>query len=73
MLGAYLRSQVLWSIRIVEPKMFEDDSHLLEIALAAYCLRQGWVWLNIHSSDRGRQLISYSQDALEQALVDLTA
>jgi len=71
MLGAYPRSRVLWSIRVMKPALKADDDRaaLDEIALAAYCLRPGWVWLNIASPAGQTRLISYPQADLEKLSV----
>lgn len=67
MLGAYPRAKVLWAIRVTEPAISADDQPLLEdIALAAYCLRSGWVWLNIRPPSQKRILISYTLSDLEE-------
>lgn len=65
MLGAYPRSDVLWSLRILEPSIMTDEIVLEQIALAAFCLRQGWVWLSIGTRSGERELLSYSQETLE--------
>ena len=66
MLGAYPRSRVLWSIQVADPALTpEDESRLADIALGAYCLRTGWVWLSLTTPTGQTRLISYAQADLE--------
>ena len=67
MLGAYPRAQVLWSIRISQPPLTTADTNIMDdITLAAYCLRSGWVWLNITDPSGDTTMVSYAQADLEE-------
>ena len=61
MLGAYPRSDVLWSIRIKEAE-FPPET----IALNAYCIRKGWVW--IITGGVPSKITSFSQEQLAEML-----
>ena len=63
MLGAYPRSDVLWSVHIEEPEFSAET-----IALNAYCIRQGWVWITTVRPDAPPTITSFSQDQLAAML-----
>jgi hypothetical protein len=68
MLGAYPRPQALWTIRLTEPALAEDDPRLADIARAAYCLRPGGVWLTITTLAGQTRLMSYPPAGLKMLL-----
>jgi hypothetical protein len=67
MLGAYPGARAFWSIRVGAPALaVEDTARLDDLALAAYCLRPGWVWLKITLPSGETTLVSYAQADLEE-------
>ena len=67
MLGAYPGERALWSIQVSAPALaVEDTARLNNLALAAYCLRPGWVWLKITLPSGETTMVSYAQADLEE-------
>jgi hypothetical protein len=69
MCGAYPRPRVIWSVRITGPPLAADDPRLGDIALAAYCLRPGWVRFRVSGgTDGGTTMVMYTMPEIEELL-----
>jgi hypothetical protein len=66
MCGAYPRPLVVWSIRVTEPALTVADAQLDDIALAACCLRPGWVRLRVTEPSGISTVVTYAQADLEE-------